>query len=523
MDTAVKPAVDEARVGGRAPRVLLIFGHPRRKSLCGALADAYAAAAREAGADLRRLNLASMAFARDVVAPRINDQAMEPDLRAAEEAILWADHLVLVYPTWWGTYPALMKAFLDRILRPGFAFAETGGLTGFEGRLGDRTAHLITTMDTPGPVYRLLYGSPGHNALARATLGFCGIGPVRVTAFGPVRKSDAARRDRWIARAAKEGAALRGAGPGPAWRILGLAGAWLRAVRLQFYPMTWAAYALGAVAAGGADALGATAFWTVYAALFLIEAATVFVNEIVDYESDIRNVNAGPFNGGSRVLADGALSRRALARAALGCFVAAWALAAVAAFLVPAPALPWLAALGMLSVLALCYTLPPVRLSWRTLGELDVALTHGVGVLVVGFLLFGGAPDSALPWLLGAPLALSILPAIALAGLPDRDADAAVGKRTLAVRFGARPAVAIAAVAVVLAAAAAVSVGLRGPVGAAFAPVLVPVLLHGALLVWLLARLHAAPPGPARRIDGILVCALGYMVWFAVGPLLYLL
>src|SRR5690606_10320355 len=113
------------------------------------------------------------------------------------------------------------------------------------------------------------------------------------------RGSTAEDRRHWIERVREDGRALRGAVPTAPARLRAQAGAWLRALRLQFYPMTWVAYALGAVVAGGGQALGTRLFWIGYAALFLLEAATVFVNEIVDYRSDRRNVNHGPFTGGS--------------------------------------------------------------------------------------------------------------------------------------------------------------------------------------------------------------------------------
>src|ERR1035438_5316299 len=108
--------------GSSSMRCLLILGHPRRDSFCGALFDACAAGALQAGVECRELILSEMSFDRDVHALSPEQQGLEPDLVRAQHDIEWADHLILVYPTWWGTYPALLKGFLDRVLTPGFAF-----------------------------------------------------------------------------------------------------------------------------------------------------------------------------------------------------------------------------------------------------------------------------------------------------------------------------------------------------------------------------------------------------------------
>jgi 1,4-dihydroxy-2-naphthoate octaprenyltransferase len=102
-------------------------------------------------------------------------------------------------------------------------------------------------------------------------------------------------------------------------------------------------------------------------------------------------------------------------------------------------------ALALLTTLALGYAVPPLKLCYRGLGELDVGLTHSPGAILCGFVLQGGAWHAGLPWLLSLPLFLAVLPSITLSGVPDLDADAAVGKRTLAVRTGVRGACAIAA------------------------------------------------------------------------------
>ena len=108
--------------------------------------------ARRAGAEVREaLRLGELRFDPNVRSFDPLVQPVEKDLLQARRLISWADHIVFVYPTWWGTMPALLKGFLDRVLAPDFAFAETD--RGVAPLLGGRSA-VLTTMDTPRWVYR---------------------------------------------------------------------------------------------------------------------------------------------------------------------------------------------------------------------------------------------------------------------------------------------------------------------------------------------------------------------------------
>src|SRR5437773_1929783 len=82
--------------------------------------------------------------------------------------------------------------------------------------------------------------SPGLNALRHATLGFCGIEPVRSTIFGPVKTASAERRAEWIEQARHEGLSLRDGALTTAQRVRRRLAAWLASFRLQFHPMAWA-------------------------------------------------------------------------------------------------------------------------------------------------------------------------------------------------------------------------------------------------------------------------------------------
>jgi 1,4-dihydroxy-2-naphthoate octaprenyltransferase len=272
-------------------RCLLILANPRRDSLCGSLFDACADAARHAEVDRRQLVLSEMAFDCHVHTLSPEQQPLEPDLQHAQRDIEWAQHLVLFYPTWWGTFPALLKGFLDRVLTPGFAFGHGSGQR-WDKLLKGRTVDLVTTMDTPSLVYRFVYGAPGCRALARATLGYCGLCTASTVTFGPVVSSTAEQRSRWMEAARALGRRLRHGALSRTQLLSQQTAAWLAALRLQFYPMTWIAYTVGALAASAGRPMAMASYWLGYLVMFLLEAATVFLNDWYDIESDRRNRGA---------------------------------------------------------------------------------------------------------------------------------------------------------------------------------------------------------------------------------------
>jgi 1,4-dihydroxy-2-naphthoate polyprenyltransferase len=496
-------------------RVLIVLGHPRAESLGGALAAAYADGAREADCEVEELHLGRMNFALDVTGPSPRDQPLEPDLERARMLIEWAEHLVFVFPNWWGTMPARMKGFLDRILLPGFAFREKDGH--YYGLLTGRTAELITTMDVPPLVNRWILGAPGRRAMNGATLGLCGIRSVRSTAFSPASHTDPDTRRRWIREARGLGARLAEGPRRPLRRVAHRVGSWLKAVRPQFLPMTLLAYAAGALMAG------ASLSWDVFVlglvCMVFLQVTTVLVNDIHDRASDASNLNWGPFTGGGRSLQEGGKSLPSLRRGA-GITLSVSLLAGMALVLQAARPLAVLAVLVPLGALALAYTAPPFKLSHRGFGELDVALTHGPGVVVFAYVVQGGALLDPWPWLLGLVIGLAVLPAIVLSGIPDRTADRAAGKRTLAVRLGTAGAARLALILTLVSATGALLLALGSASLAGWLPVVtVP---HALLLVHMIRR-FTGRGAPERRIDGLMAAALLYIGWFVIVPLAGLL
>ncbi len=185
-------------------KILLIVGHPDAESYNFALADAYERGAA-AGA-VKRLNIRDLDFNPNLQFGYRKRTEWEPDLVTAWEAIQWADHLVWIYPVWWGSLPALLKGFIDRLFLPGFVFrTHEGSLTKWDKLLQGKTGRLISTLDQPGWYYRLVYARPSYHAMKQLTMGFTGVRKVKHTAIGPIRLSSSAFREKWLERVAELG------------------------------------------------------------------------------------------------------------------------------------------------------------------------------------------------------------------------------------------------------------------------------------------------------------------------------
>lgn len=190
-------------------KILLINGHPSRESFCYALSQAYKQGAQSAGAEVREINVGDLKFSPNLPHGYRKITDLEEDLLKAQDSIKWAEHLVFVYPTWWGTMPALLKGFIDRTFLPGFAFKYRDNSPWWDRLLTGRSARMIVTMDAPVWFFRFVYGKPGHNAMKKMILEFCGIKPVKITSFGSVKRSSEKQRENWLKRVRTLGESLR--------------------------------------------------------------------------------------------------------------------------------------------------------------------------------------------------------------------------------------------------------------------------------------------------------------------------
>jgi putative NADPH-quinone reductase len=186
-------------------RIVVLDGHPDadRHRFVHALADSYADGAKGAGHKVRRIELARLDFPLLRSAAEWTDGALPRALKRAQDAIGWAEHIVILYPLWLGDMPALLKGFLEQIARPGFAIApgkRPGGL------LKGRTARLVVTMGMPAFFYRFYFGAHSVKSFERNILKFAGIRPVHHSLIGAIEGSIEAR-DKWLEEMARLGAA----------------------------------------------------------------------------------------------------------------------------------------------------------------------------------------------------------------------------------------------------------------------------------------------------------------------------
>ena len=179
-------------------RIAIVVGHARRNSYCEALGAAYLKGAESGGHEACLFVLSHMSFDPILHDGFSREQLLEPDLKAAAEAIKAADHLVLIFPLWLGTLPAILKGFLERLLTPGYATEKSDSLMGFRPLLKGKSARVVVTMGMPSLVYRWFYGAHALKMLKRNILGFVGFGPVRTKLLGRIEAVSDEKRRQWL-------------------------------------------------------------------------------------------------------------------------------------------------------------------------------------------------------------------------------------------------------------------------------------------------------------------------------------
>lgn len=186
-------------------KILIINGHPDKESFSFGLAESYKKGAKETGAEVKELIIREMNFNPNLAFGYRKRLELEPDLVDAQQKIKWSEHIVIVYPVWWGGFPAILKGFFDRTLLAPFSYKKRENSLWWDKMLKGRSARIFCTLDQPGWSYSLIFGKPSHNSIKKSILHFTGIKPVKITAIGPMKDSKLEWRKKWIDKVEKIG------------------------------------------------------------------------------------------------------------------------------------------------------------------------------------------------------------------------------------------------------------------------------------------------------------------------------
>ena len=158
-------------------RVLMVRAHPVRESLLQAAGDRGAAALTRAGHELRQIDLYADGFE-----PTLSDEewrrqqnhaSLSSSLQSYADALHWAEHLVLVYPTWFGGFPAMLKGWLDRVWVGGVVCEHAAGSSRTRSKLRHIAKLTVITTHGGSKFMNSLGGEPGRRMVRRRIRSLC--------------------------------------------------------------------------------------------------------------------------------------------------------------------------------------------------------------------------------------------------------------------------------------------------------------------------------------------------------------
>ena len=185
---------------GNPGQIAIIQGHPDPggNRFCHSLADAYRKGAKEGGHVVETIAVADLDFPILRTKEDFETGELLPCIQECQDVIHQAGHLVIFYPLWHGTMPALLKGFIEQVFRYGFALGTEKGNNMPRGLLKGKTARIVVTMGMPAFIYRWYFGAHSLKSLERNILKLSGIGPIKESLIGMVDTGDGKKRKKWL-------------------------------------------------------------------------------------------------------------------------------------------------------------------------------------------------------------------------------------------------------------------------------------------------------------------------------------
>ena len=183
-------------------RVLTILAHPQPGSFNHAIASA-AIAALEAGGhevvfhDLYAERFDPLLSSEEIPKGAQIDEALARHCRDLAEA----EGIIVVHPNWWGMPPAILKGWVDRVVRPGLAYEFLEGDSGQgvpRGLLRARKALVFNTTNTEAKREQEAFGDPLQTLWKNCIFGLCGVKDFSRRSYGVVVTSTEEERRSWL-------------------------------------------------------------------------------------------------------------------------------------------------------------------------------------------------------------------------------------------------------------------------------------------------------------------------------------
>lgn len=187
-------------------KVLVLYAHPWEKSFNHAILQKVKEVLAANNHEMDVLDLNQEKFdpilCREDLALYSQGKSSDPKVTVYQEKLLWAEHLVLIFPVWWTGEPAVLKGFFDKVLLKGFAFDKKGKIP--KGLLGHiRGASVFNTMSSPGFYYALFLKNAVKQSVVKGTLKFCGIKKVKWYPLFRIDKLSKERAQKYLSRVSK--------------------------------------------------------------------------------------------------------------------------------------------------------------------------------------------------------------------------------------------------------------------------------------------------------------------------------
>jgi NAD(P)H dehydrogenase (quinone) len=183
-------------------KVLVVLAHPREGSFNHAIAAKVSDALIARGHEVLFHDLYKEKF--DPIMPAseiLKDGKVDTVIESHCDELQSSGGIVIIHPNWWGQPPAILKGWIDRVIRPGVAyeFLEGDGGDGIpRGLLAGKTALIFNTSNTPDEREKEVFGDPLEGLWKMCIFNFCGINRCHRRMFNVMVTSTPEERERWL-------------------------------------------------------------------------------------------------------------------------------------------------------------------------------------------------------------------------------------------------------------------------------------------------------------------------------------